>query len=385
MSRAARAALVGAFVLALAGGAGVAGRAGAASAPPVQRWSGNFDQDGGDVSTDGTPRLSGVVTYNYQPVPFDPTPAPAIDSMEVSVAPAGILPDGCDVPDAEAVEYTEIDPAPESPDPDQLDPLFNETVSFDASDISFTCNGSYVATLHAVAGQSTFDMSLGVGIAVAPLAPTGLTAADGGSGGVDLAWSPAYTGDAAPADFLGYRLERASGDGPFETVIDLDPTTTAYVDHPGTTGAVDYRVRSLRYGATGAGDPAVSGPSDAATVTVTSPATTTTTYPPLAGGLVTGTHTPPTLPSATTATTTDPGFQQALDYGTGSGEANAAGTDEYTDGSVVQRFVDSDGRQRTLVIPIAAALVLLGWAVHIRYITRQAAMSAGAGAFEHQP
>jgi hypothetical protein len=364
-----------------------AGAPAAAQLEPVQRWSGTWDQVSGFESTIDTVTLSGEITYNRTPTSDDPAPPPSIDSIELSIEALDDVA-GCTVPDPEQISPIEVDePNPEPPDP-SLDPALNQTVRFTSSDIELGCNGPYLATLTAKAGSPSpnarvFEMTLPFGIGVVPPSVNGLTGLLNSDRTTALDWNPAYkTASATPPDFLGYRIERSAGGGPYIAIGDVGSSSTAFTDAavPAAGGEVLYRVRAMRYGPSGPDDPTLSAEaaSEAISFDVAPvPSTSTTFRPPVqAGAPVTGSRPgqpgQPVLPRSSTAPV-DTGYNPTLDYGVEPGEADAVlPDDELAAGSVIQRFTDDAGQRRALLVPVAAGLVLLGWAMHIRFLTRQA-------------
>lgn len=384
-----RAAAVAALMLATltaptALGAGVAA-AGPAQLEPVQRWSGTWDQVSGFESTTDTVTLSGEITYNRTPTSDDPAPPPTIDSIKLSVEALDDVA-GCTLPDPEQISPIEVDePNPEPPDP-SLDPAFNQTVTFESSDIELPCNGPYLATITAKAGSPgpdarVFEMSLPFGIGVVPPSVNGLTGLLETDRTTALDWHPAYKSiSATPPDFLGYRVERSVAGGSYIAIGDVGDSSTAFTDTavPASGGNILYRVRAMRYGASGPEDPALSAEaaSEAISFEVAPlPSTSTTFRPPVQGGApVTGSRPgQPVLPRSAPAPV-DTGYNPTLDYGdVEPGEADAVlPDDEFAAGSVIQRFTDDGSQRRALLMPVAAGLVLLGWAMHIRFLTRQA-------------
>lgn len=116
-------------------------------------------------------------------------------------------------------------------------------------------------------------------LAVPPVAPAGVTAAvNSSSRTVAVSW----TGNPEP-DLLGYLVERAPEDGPYQHLAEIEPGQTTYTDDVTDLGGdYSYRVVALREGAADlnanperAYEALNSDPSAPASATVASPPTTT--------------------------------------------------------------------------------------------------------------
>jgi len=222
---------------------------------------------------------------------------------------------------------------------------------------------------------------------------------------------------AVAPDLSGYTVERKLGDGSFASVSNLDSGTTSYLDTdlPPEGGDATYRIRSTRPSPSGEKVSAASADAPAAFAAV--PTTTTDTTG--AGGsgsaavgsggssgsgatgsssggsaqswlathglqsassggsapgvgpprVFSGTFLPPLLRPASqtvsTTTTLDTGFNESLPYERGA-ENPVLPKDAMA--SIV-----TDGRGgRGMAIPVATALVLAIWAVHLRMLARAA-------------
>jgi hypothetical protein len=258
------------------------------------------------------------------------------------------------------------------------------TVPSDASTFQFTpvestppCNGTYVATAHAHAhtadplADQTFDLQKTIVVTVAPAPVTSLTATADTSKAVTLKWAaPAGYPDAAPPDFGGYAVERGDAAGEFTALGATTPDVLTFKDAAlPASGVVQYRIRAVRPGAT-EGSVTMSPASASVTRSVdvgALPAPTTT--------VPAATHTHTTIPDAPpTTVAVAPGDPITDD--TEPGEADAVvppGADELG-APVVHDLPASHGR--ALLTPIALGLLLLVWAMHLRFLTRQAARAA---------
>jgi hypothetical protein len=287
-----------------------------------------------------------------------------------------------------------------------------------AAALTVQCNGVYTVRVDA---RSQFGDTayLDQAIVVEMPAPTvtGVTAvADGRS--IEVSWDDML---AAAPDISGYVVERRIGDAPFEEIATPAPDEQTYTDDalPTKAGEATYRVRTVRpvpggtvtsqsseeaatpfvaapagSGATG-GSGGAGGSSDAGTGGGDggTPGADAATPDDASGGSAasggsggvrapratfSGTFLPPLLrPTAanvrpTTTTTVDGGFDETLPYDTESGAEDPTLADDemastYTDGTA----------GRGMVIPVATALVLAMWAVHLRMLARAAARPLG--------
>ncbi len=261
------------------------------------------------------------------------------------------------------------------------------TVEFSITAPSSLCNGVYQATVVATAdsGEQGSLNSNGRTVSLQPRAPSGVEAVPGATGGVTLSWEAPDNA----ADFLGYRLQRSVGDGPFTPFGPdlLEETSFEDTDIPDGATAVDYKVASVRQGASdGTTVTALSG-STAVTLPSTEPVppgTTTSLVPgdqagdgagPSDGG--TGASRSASGRSVTPTTQFLPDIGRAEDDPLGDTEEGDENPvlpdDEFASGTVLQNFEDDDGDRRALMVPVAIGSVLLVWAMHLRFLARQAA------------
>lgn len=288
--------------------------------------------------------------------------------------------------------------------------------------LTIPCNGSYtlVATATTTNNNAFFPKetaTLDRAVAVAAPAPvvTGVTATEGGRA-IDLEWDDMRS--AAP-DLTGYVLERKLGDGDFEEldVLDVDVQTYTDEDLPVEGGDVVYRVFSTR---AGPGGPVTSASSEeAATTFEAEPDSGTgggdgtdgsgggdgtgtdgggsgdggtdgtgssdgggtsggdTTSPGVGGNRVaaprvafSGTFLPPLLRPAPLVvappTTADTGYEESLPY-----DLDSSGN-PILPGDEVASIYTEEQPGRGMAIPVATALVLALWAIHLRLLARAA-------------
>lgn len=227
---------------------------------------------------------------------------------------------------------------------------------------TFQCNGRYTATATAHVEQpgdnppvkqltSTFT------VAVAPPPVTGLTATPGASRRVNLAWDAAI----APApDFIGYSVWRRVGAGSYVRVGSVRAGSgTTFTDErvPVQGGELTYRVLGVR---TGGASGFVQSEDATATLTVAGlPAAPAGGARPRVGrgGL-----------SLAPPTTADTGFSEELPYG----EVDANAQDAQSPDDLASVLYEGDSQPKGMLVPAAVALVMLGWAMHFRYLARRA-------------
>jgi hypothetical protein len=285
--------------------------------------------------------------------------------------------------------------------------------------LQLPCNGTYVLRATADTTDDGFARPhetavLDRQVVIAWPAPvvTGLELdADGRS--VTLTWDDMR--ERAP-DVLEYAIERRIGDGEYEEIgrVDADVTTATDDDLPDAGGAATYRVRSTRVaagetvtsgpgeeqsttfdaapadgsgdgdggdgGAGGSGDGGGTGEGDGGTGDGGaasgsgdgggrgSAGQASKVAPPK---VFPGTFLPPLLrpvtATPTTPTTADPGFGETLPYGPGEAP------DEVPGGGFASIFTEGGGGPgKGMVAPVATALVLAGFAVHLRLLARAA-------------
>lgn len=285
-----------------------------------------------------------------------------------------------------------------------------------AATATFTvsCNGRYTVMAAATTTNNDFfprdDASRSAQVDISMPAPTvsGLTATAEGRR-VSVRWDDMR--GAAP-DVSGYAVERSLDGAPFDGLVSVGPDQTAITDTdlPPTAGTAAYRVTAMRPAPDGTKVSAASVP--AATPYPAAPVDPETGQPvpnegsPAGGGDgaggstggdqagggsgrsggsgggvtlprvgISGTFFPPLLrPStvdlgATTSTTVDGGFAEELPY-------DPEAEDGPSDGDELALF-DAEGTAgRGMVIPIATALVLAVWALHLRMLARAARPTA---------
>jgi hypothetical protein len=166
-------------------------------------------------------------------------------------------------------------------------------------------------------------------------------------------------------DFLGYVVDRQVGDGQWtrqSAVIDATTWTDSKV--PVSGGELHYRVRSARAGPS---SPVPSAPSTTATVSIDG-IPTTTTRASQSGGSRGTTRRTPALQVPTTADT----FDEELPYGEGDPNASDA---ELPDDDLASVLYEDEEARRGLLVPVAGAMVLVVWAMHLRYLSKRASES----------
>jgi hypothetical protein len=278
--------------------------------------------------------------------------------------------------------------------------------------LELPCNGRYRirATGHAYPGPdfpdpaaTSPDLVADLTVAAPPPAVTGLRAARAGDA-VRLHWDPV---SAAPPDFLGYEISRAVDGSDGEVLTTLGPDASTWLDErpPGNRDGLVYRVASLRTAPDGsalrAPEPAetlvapeelvVPGPGDGGDTRTGGPGGTGEEPGLPSPGAVPspverGSRTTPTLaprsplgspvggsspsgasdPRAARAPFDD-GFDDELPYAAGA----PGGARPAIGGSANSvRYTDDGTAGEALLTPIATALVLAMWAVHLRRLAR---------------
>lgn len=301
-------------------------------------------------------------------------PSDTIESAEVTVT---------DEPSDsfEPAEACEL-PEPHVQPGDAPDPAENDELRFVLEDLTLACNGRYVVTVVGTVGEATHTLTTTIVADVPAGGANDLTVTSADAGHVVLGWKLPTD---APVDLVGFVVERA---GPAATDAELDDFTTIsglvddpalrYDDAPPADGQYRYRLRSVRRSTHGSllSRLAVS-PTVDATVTGVPVTTTTTTTPYQPGNsipTVPRSAGAPMLPAAPT-TTIDPGFNETIDYGASSPFFTVAGGETAelpeapADGAM--RIFD-EAENADIVVPLAGALVLLGWAGHLAYLNRLA-------------
>jgi len=296
-------------------------------------------------------------------------------------------------------------------------PTANTPQSFEAT-LSIPCNGVYTIVAAAVTTENNAffppeSASLDRRVAVSAPAPvvTGVTA-DGDGRSIEVRWDDMT---AAAPDVSSYVVQRQLNNGGFVHLANVNVSRQSFVDNdlPDEGGDAAYQVLSVRPAPDGEKRSAASTAASASYPDAPSPTTTrgtggdssggsdgsgdggstdggTTgsggstgasgdgTAPGSAGGapptvgaprVFSGTFLPPLLrpatQSITTPTTLDTGFADTLPYTEGAPERALPGDSLAS--------ITSDGDVgRGMVIPIATALVLAVWAVHLRMLARAA-------------
>lgn len=343
---------------------------GLAAHAATARWAGSGWDDpikDGYRTGDADLVVSGVFYYDPDAEP-QPPPAVSVDEVVLDVTATGDyeLPDGCTVPNGSTTEY-----GPGTGE--RFEAPFSKA-------LSFPCNGRYLLTARACTPpgcddpqppQEWHDLRATIDIAAPPGPVKGLTAKRGSGRTVVLQWNAIANPD---LDFAGYRLERVVGGGRWTEVARteaLSHTDTA----PDSGGTLQYRVRGLRR-APGGLTATDAGATTAVSIDVP-PVPTTTTAGSSGGPRIS----PPSIsrpgrgsgsgfnsPRLGTPTTFDDGFGEFLPYDDSEpGEEDAVLPDEEGASSILY---EEEGAG--VLVPVASALVLVMWAVHIRYINRLA-------------
>jgi hypothetical protein len=320
-------------------------------------------------------------------------PVGEISRVHALLRPAHAGP-SCPVAEAEAV-YGENGTTTTTQPPGGPD---DGSVAFSLSSFPM-CNDVYDIEVRAYAGPVGPDEAespplelRGVNVVLRPPSPKGPLVVERPpepTALVTVRWSaPDAYSVSTPPGFLGYRVERALGSAPFDTV----ETTTATSFTDGYTGAAGagqyrYRVLTLRMASDDPEAPAStailnSAPESAPVgeIVIEAPPTTTTatTPPPVTstGGRSGGRSTTGRsggVPQGGTAVS-DSGFTETLDYSDfefGSEEAVPP-----ADASDFIRLEDEEAPGSPVARPVAIASVLAMWAFHLRYLSRRADQAA---------
>jgi hypothetical protein len=297
-------------------------------------------------------------------------------------------------------------------------PWANTPRTFDVT-LAIPCNGTYTLVATAVTtddnvfrphDQASLDRT--VTVAAPPPVVTGVDATDDGRI-ITVTWDDMVAG--AP-DLSGYIIERQIGTGDFEQLDTVAADTQTYEDSdlPTAGGEATYRLFAVRPSPDGE---RVSASSDEAATKFasTSHSTTNTTTGGDAGGTggstnpgptdglggtgpdgqptsgggsssgashartsaprtFSGTFLPPLLRPAsqavrpaTTPTTADTGYEDALPYG-----EREQGEDPAESAGGMASIFTNGTPGRGMAIPVATALVLAVWAMHLRMLARAA-------------
>ena len=271
-----------------------------------------------------------------------------------------------------------------------------------AFDAPFPCNRKYEVRATVTPAKRTLQsdtpafLNLWVAVAIPPATTSGLRAAvlPDDDRGVQLTWDSA----AHEADFIGFEVRRATGNGAFDPVADVAPSATTWSDHlmPHGGATLRYQVVGMR-----------PGPEPGTTVFAATGSTVSADVPPVPSTTVAGSGAgggdsagpsgsgasgsgvnPSRMPTgqATTSvhrefvvpgstahepTTVDSGFQQRLPFKAKAGDAAASG-----DGSAVARLPDSkeDDASRPRLLLVGGASVAFSWAMLLRLLSRRAVL-----------
>jgi uncharacterized membrane protein YgcG len=357
----------------------------------------------------GNPTISGI--FNYANEDHQPRDIAYI-YLNYAAAASNHNPEACAVPPPELADLSTEAPSTVTPPDD------SSAFAYFVSEPSFVCNGVYdiaaVAQLENVfnsVDDATHKLDLtGVKIAEPPPPVSAVSAAKSGEHDILITWNPpaAYAsttsvttpkpasssqsqqGQSAggpPPDFLGYQVTRVDGTGAKTVVVTTAPNGTSYQDSAmPDNGAFSYQVASIRSGPDGQLSSAPVG-SGAPIVIGTPPDTTpgqggsdgsggSGGSGGAGGGSGSGGSGTSRGATATTAhpavipgDSGDEGYSSDLPYEAEPGVATAS----------------SPGRSRNnspagagLLVPFAVSSVLVMWAVHILYVTRQARMADAA-------
>ncbi|MGH9244773.1 MAG: hypothetical protein ACRD29_10735 [Acidimicrobiales bacterium] len=250
----------------------------------------------------------------------------------------------------------------------------NVPVPFEFSAVP-PCNGTYdiVATAtadNALTGARSQSLVISDAAVARPPPPvTDLRVTVASDRSVAVRWSAPAGYAPPPADFVGYRVVRVPASGPSQTVAEVGPDRWSASDTPSAAGRATYRVYALRAGPHGL---VASSARDGA---VTVPRTPSTTSPGRAPGGGSGPGAPPgssggggagpPVPTTVTLPFDRPPPPGSDDEFFSTESADAVRPAEPATGG-------PGGIARDLLLPMAAGLVLLIWALHGRALTRAA-------------
>ena len=311
-------------------------------------------------------------------------------TLNVAIADGATLPEGCpmealaadvDAPAGDAGDGTRASTGVSGSTADDTDP---DRRSFAFTDAQTTpvCNGTYTASVVAHASRrdpaQTADappLTRTLLVAIPPPPVTEVSVRGNRGGAVTLTWNApegyavdatASPGAAPPPDFAGYQVERADGNDGFHTIGTTEPDTLVFADtEAGSTGLVSYRVRAMRAGAT-ADAPALSDDTQTATVEVDLAARAVN---PSASGSGSSGGGGGTTHAAGPPTTVEVQPESDLEPG----DPDPVLPDDASElGGPIVTDVGDDGAGRAVLVPVAVGIVLLVWAMHLRYLTHQA-------------
>lgn len=276
------------------------------------------------------------------------------------------------------------------------------------------CNGSYVVRVTARliqrvtfgGGEQEVDRYVLPEHTIHVIAPppdvTAVATAPGDDRSVVVGWTPVAN---PPPDLLGYHIERVSASGETVTIATLDdPDASSYTDEdpPAEGGETTYRVRARRSSpqgeitsarageATAQVEPAPVEPEDPGTDPDPDPDGSGGSSGPGSPGGAGGPSTtaaprasrrapfrPPNVgrssgnvvpPLGGTVTTLDTGYDDELPFG----DRELGDEDPVLPDDEFASMIYEDEAGRGLLIPIATALLLAVWAVHLRYLAAAA-------------
>lgn len=275
-----------------------------------------------------------------------------------------------------------------------------DELTFSIRKLRLECNGRYLLRATASTNQpneSSYTMQRGVVLEVPPVPVDSISASvTDDDGTVAIQWTPLSDAETAP-DALGYVLERSGPaiDGEFGEFLTIATFGTDSAGTAGDTvsdGQYRYRVRPSRDGPNGPilADAAASSTAD---VSYKAPPTTTSTAGGGGGGGGGGDSTGSTsgsnpqigsaapsqprfrpTPTFVIPTTADTGFEETLDYTrpSGSGADDGLAGEDPFEGQAIIRDEGDGAEGADFLVPVAGALVMLGWAGHFLYLNRLA-------------
>jgi hypothetical protein len=270
-----------------------------------------------------------------------------------------------------------------------------------AFDAPFPCNRKYhvraavIPKDRPIVDDSPLYLDLWVSVAIPSAATSGLVAtADSGAKTVQLTWA----GAPREADFEGFQIRRAKGDGGFDPIADAEPGATSWTDRDVARGETyRYQVVGMRPGP----DPGTTvfsptGPTASATLDAeASPDGETEVAPVDSNGdgtiddsekasaeertrvLRSGSGVPTgngvssvhreIASGSRTPTTLDTGYSDRLPFKPGSEPGGDGAIAELLGG-------DDDGEDRQRALLIGGGTVTFSWAMLLRYLSRRAAL-----------
>jgi hypothetical protein len=283
-------------------------------------------------------------------------PSRQITRITFDVVPASVAP-GCPTSPASA------------PPAERPTPRSDRSVPF-AFSLPLACNGRYRVVATAIAdnllfGRSAWSMEIPAVDVVAPPPPvSNLTTTVAADRSVVVMWGPpAGYESAGPPDFMGYQVMRSGGGSAAQTVASVGPAQRAIRDPRPPAGRVTYQVVAVRWSPVGpvpstaiAGVASVGAPGTRAGAGTAgrAPGTSGTAAP--AGPPTTG------VPAETTLTVPAGRPLPPLSDEGGPGEAR----------TLTLGAADAPSGTRAVLVPMAAGLAVLVWALHGRLLARAA-------------